>query len=186
MPNFSYTTNIPFSSNSPSVDQPNMQTNTNSTANILAVDHVTFNAANGGTHKQVTLNTSNIPIAVDGSFVPTIFTNTKDGAGNTLPGSIAQFFGYSGAVANSSGQYTSLSNGSVVLFGGIILKWGVVTGNGTAQNFVSAFPNNVFSAVGTPSAGNSQGVCYVLNLTKSQITIQSGNSSPCYYIAIGN
>jgi len=56
---FSYNRDIPDGPNNPSVDQPNMKINTNSTDDILQVDHVSFEALDGGTHKQVTLSSKN-------------------------------------------------------------------------------------------------------------------------------
>jgi hypothetical protein len=58
---FTYTRDVPFPSNNPSVDAPNMRTNTNSTDDIWAVDHINFNSANSGKHKQVTLVSENTP-----------------------------------------------------------------------------------------------------------------------------
>ena len=51
---FTYTQNLPAAGNNPSNDQPNMLTNTNSIANIIAVDHVGFNTATAGQHEQCT------------------------------------------------------------------------------------------------------------------------------------
>jgi hypothetical protein len=61
MSNFTYTTGIPATNNNPSNDQPNMQTNNDNNALIWDVDHVGFNAANGGTHDQVTFSSKNTP-----------------------------------------------------------------------------------------------------------------------------
>ncbi len=47
-----YNRDIPDAPNNPSVDQPKMKTNTNSIDTLLAVDHIGFNATNGGIHKQ--------------------------------------------------------------------------------------------------------------------------------------
>ena len=55
MSSFAYNT-VPIATNSPSVDQSAMLQNTNSIRNLINVDHVGFNANNGGRHKQVTLN----------------------------------------------------------------------------------------------------------------------------------
>jgi len=60
---FSFNTNIPAAPNNPSVDQPDMIVNNQSTNGIIAVDHITFNTANGGQHKQVTFNNKNVPVA---------------------------------------------------------------------------------------------------------------------------
>jgi len=53
---FTYNPNIPATNNNPSVDQPDMLLNTQAIEDIIAVDHISFNTANGGTHKQVTFN----------------------------------------------------------------------------------------------------------------------------------
>lgn len=60
---FTFNTGIPAANNNPSVDQPDMLNNNISTSGILAVDHVTFNAINGGTHKQVTYIDKFPPVA---------------------------------------------------------------------------------------------------------------------------
>lgn len=59
----SYNLNIPDGPNNPSDDQPLMKINTNAIDTILAVDHVSFNANNGGTHDQVTFSSENTPAA---------------------------------------------------------------------------------------------------------------------------
>lgn len=72
---FTFNTNIPAANNNPSVDQPDMLTNNQSTDALLAVDHVSFNALNGGQHKQVTFNNRNVPGAqTDPQAV--LYTNT--------------------------------------------------------------------------------------------------------------
>lgn len=55
--NLNYFTNIPFASNDPSIDQPNMQTNTNSISAWVDIDHYGFKDASnlGGLHAQVTM-----------------------------------------------------------------------------------------------------------------------------------
>ncbi len=60
---FTFNTGIPAANNNPSVDQPDMLNNNISTSGILAVDHITFNAINGGTHKQVTYIDKFPPVA---------------------------------------------------------------------------------------------------------------------------
>lgn len=58
---FSYNNAVPATNNNPSVDQPDMLTNTQSIESLIAVDHVSFNALNGGQHKQVVFNNKNAP-----------------------------------------------------------------------------------------------------------------------------
>lgn len=151
MANYQFFTAIPASGNNPSVDQPNMQTNNASTSALIGTDHITFNAANGGQHKQITFNQ-------DASYVPTppvsppvLFTNTVAGS--------PQLFYYSGDAAHSSNQYTvSQSNGSTFLLGGMILKWGQVAFSGVGTSvtitFTNAFPNNLFVVSSIPFGGS--------------------------------
>ena len=60
--NVTYNNAIPNAPNNPSVDQPKMQTNTDSIDQIIGVDHVSFNTNDGGWHKQVTFNSPHIPV----------------------------------------------------------------------------------------------------------------------------
>jgi len=96
---FTYTTNIPFASNSPSVDQPNMETNTNSINSIWAVNHIGFNSANGGTHTKLDfINSQSDPTLSSGTLevYPKTFgsgttyletyTAAKTSAGNQING----------------------------------------------------------------------------------------------------
>lgn len=188
----SYITGIPASNHNPSSDQPNMLINTNSIAQYVAVDHVPFNTATSGQHEQVTFNANNVPSVP--TSPPVLFTNIQDGAGNTLPGSIPELFFYSGSAAVSQNQYVSQANGSVVLMGGIIMKWGIYNLPGTGFNqpviFPVAFPNNCFSVVAIANAGTN-GVtvasCTSLSTTGfTAIKTSSSTSLNINYIAIGN
>lgn len=60
---FTYNRDIPDAPNNPSNDQPKMKTNTNSTDDLIAVDHVSFNDTPGGTHLQSTYSSKNTPAA---------------------------------------------------------------------------------------------------------------------------
>ncbi len=63
----SYNLNIPDSANNPSVDQPKMQTNTNSISTIWGQDHYTFAETNFGQHRYVRLPTRvnpGVPVGV--------------------------------------------------------------------------------------------------------------------------
>jgi len=78
MPNFTYITNLPAASHNPSFDQPNMQINTNSTDNLIAQDHISFNAANGGYHKTIHQQ----PLLADPAAIPgagQFYPKTLDG-----------------------------------------------------------------------------------------------------------
>jgi hypothetical protein len=75
MSSFVFNNTIPAAPNNPSVDQPDMLTNNISTDAILAVDHISFNTANGGTHKQVTFSSKN-PAGVQIDPQSVLFTNS--------------------------------------------------------------------------------------------------------------
>lgn len=59
MPLITYNNGIPAANNNPSVDQPDMQTNTDAIDTLIAVDHVSFNNNDGGLHHQVNFNNKN-------------------------------------------------------------------------------------------------------------------------------
>ncbi len=63
MTTFNYNYNIPAANNNPSSDQPLMLENYQSINDLVAVDHVGFEVANGGQHKQVTFNATASPSA---------------------------------------------------------------------------------------------------------------------------
>ena len=56
---FTFYTDIPGANNNPSVDQPKMLTNNVTVESALNVDHITFNDADCGKHKQVTFISEN-------------------------------------------------------------------------------------------------------------------------------
>lgn len=64
---FTYNNAIPAAANNPSNDQPDMLTNTQSINSIIAVDHASFNTANGGTHTQMHLPNFTNPTTINGA-----------------------------------------------------------------------------------------------------------------------
>ncbi len=187
MNNFPFNSNIPASTNSPSSDQPLMLQNNVSTAAILGTDHVSFGIDWGGSHKQTTFTSNNVP-TVPTTF-PVLFTNTQDGAGNILPGGIPELFIYSGDSTQSNTQYVVLSSGSIVTFAGIIIKWGsfIPGASPFPITFVPAFPNACFSVTVTPSASSSTATASVGTVTASGFQIYTNRLNALhYYIAIGN
>lgn len=82
MTNFPYNNTVPGANNDPSVDQPDMLENFQSiggpsptASGIIGIDHVGFNATDGGTHKQVTYSSNNVPGAQTNP-ASTAYTNT--------------------------------------------------------------------------------------------------------------
>lgn len=176
---FTYNTGVPAAPNNPSNDQPQMLINTQAINAILGVDHVTFNNAAGGEHKQVTFEANNIPTPP--VTPPVLFTNTVAG--------LAQLFFYSGDAAHSSSQYVTGSNGSVVLLGGLIMKWAVVS-TGSVQNLttlgVANFPNNAFGGVSSGIIGSFFNGNSAVRLTTSTVQVGQDGSSSSFVIMLGN
>jgi len=136
-----YTNNIPLASNNPSNDQPNMQTNTNAINSWVQIDHVGFNASNGGQHKQVNFPAENAPAGAptgtasvlysvagvaDASHPVVAFQNANLTFPISLVRAYAAFTGSTGAIVasqsigvasivrNSAANYTVTLNANVV------------------------------------------------------------------------
>jgi hypothetical protein len=133
-----YNLNIPASANDPSVDQPLMQTNTNSTANLFLQDHFGFNDNAGGNHKQVHLKNEAAPGGIGANADGVFYANLANGQSwpfwqNTL-GSFQIL-----------GQNSLVSPGYITL-GGLIIQWGTNTSaSGATISFPISFPTAVFS-----------------------------------------
>lgn len=192
MTSYTYTTGIPNPTDTPAQDVSNLQVNTNSAASIWTTDHVGFNSqgptktGSGGQHLQVSFNGNNVP-AFPATF-PTLYVNTQDGNGHSLPNNVAELFFVSGASSISQSQYLTQSNGSTFLFGGIIIKWGSNAVTNSSQNFPIAFPNNAFAMLVTSTDSALSSPLKVTALSSSSYTVTrsgSGNTG-YYYIAIGN
>lgn len=198
MTTYPYFPAIPNPPNDPGDDVANMQTNSASISGLISEDHVPFNAIGGGFHEQVTFYANNPP----GSFPvipPVIFTNIVDGVGNSLPGSVPQSFFYSGIQANSATQCQVASQGSMVMFGGIILKWGSFGITGTASapiTYASPFPNNFYGLTfigrsSTPKTDDfpmfeaTPSVDLKVGFTAYRVGT-AGGPVTYYYFAIGN
>lgn len=136
MVNVGYTLGIPVTNNDPSVDQPNMTVNNDAVPTILAVDHISFNAPNGGTHKQVTFSSENTPgaqtdpastlytAAGTASSIAELFWKNQSANFQAIPIrawgvfnpnaiSLAQTINVSGIVKNAVGNYTVTLNTNV-------------------------------------------------------------------------
>lgn len=199
---FTFNAGIPAGQDNPSDDQPPMQNNNISSLGIIAVDHVGYNTSGGGQHTKITFNQDASYVPIPTVNPPQLFTNIQDGFTNPLPGGLAQLFYYSGDTAHSSNQYLSALTGSTYLFGGIILKWGLV--NGALDNniigFPNPFPNNCFAIQLTNFQGSSNpNLAAILSVTPNtpaglapgfvpRIRLSSGTTISCNlcYVAIGN
>lgn len=175
-----YNLGIPASANNPSVDQPNMQTNTNNIATYVAIDHVAFNTAGSGEHNQVTFAA---PTSHSAPSNPVSILYTKNDAnGNPQLNFI-----------NSQNEIVTASpTGSVILFAGLILKWGFYStgGDGLDILFPTAFPNHCYQVIITSI--NSFGITQPISVRLGSVqktkfaTVNSSIISPISYIAIGD
>lgn len=199
--NWSYVNNIPFATNKPSVDQPDMKLNTESTFNILAVDHFGFNANNGGTHQQAQLlnvpgGSGAIPAGLQGNGFETLYSSATAGAGELW---FVRGASPTGIQLTGPGTPSAVGNGSTFLPGGILMQWGTKNiasqGTATTVTFPSTFPNNVFSitfaCVNTQGNSPSANNIYIKSgsITTSQFVAtnsSSGGTTAINWIAIGN
>lgn len=197
--NYTYTTNIPLSTNTPAQDQPNMQTNTNSINSIVGTDHLTFGTATGsltdGMHTVIHLadNGGSTPSKVNGSGI--LWNNTVTFNGNTDE---ALFFrGNTGGSANITQitapfGFSASSNGFVFIPGGILMQWG--TGSFGGHNFanitfsVSPFPSNVYSIVLTGTSANNTYFIGAFDKNGFTANVIGGNNSngSFFWIAVGS
>jgi hypothetical protein len=80
---FPFNNAIPNANNNPSVDQPQMLLNNQSTFSIMAVDHIGFDAAFGGNHLQVHLPQFTAPTVINGSATQGSVVYSKAGTTDT-------------------------------------------------------------------------------------------------------
>lgn len=201
---FDYTTNIPFANNPPSVDQPNMEINTNSIDGIIAVDHVGFNSNNGGYHTDIHM----IPQGSDPAQITDIgqlYTKTVTFNGKTD----AALFYRSGTTLSSSNSLTQITapkgtsasaNGYAFLPGGIVMQWGIInsppmpSGTTTPLSFNINFPNNCFNIQMTLINDGSTTNAQVMSIRIGSVSTSgfswnyTGGSAyrGFYWVAIGN
>jgi hypothetical protein len=184
---FSYSPTIPNPPNDPADDVSVMQTNAASIASIIDVDHVGFNIAGGGQHEQVTFNANKVPSIP--TSPPVLFTDLPQNHGGNPALTVPELFFYSGNASQSSDQYSCLSTGSVLLFGGIIMKWGFsnIVKTGTAITFSNAFPNNCFGVQVTVNQNAFSGGDAWSNIPSTAgFTAKAENNCSIFWTAIGN
>lgn len=158
MPFFAYNRDIPDAPNNPSDDQPNMKTNTNSTDDIIDVDHYSFETTGpvlniDGFHKQCTFAEKNVPGA---QTDPTSVLYTNSGTASTvaeafyrnqnaiLPVSAVKAFGVltvsAAPIAGLDNGFNATASGSGVTYI-VVLATGVVTGNNVVVIFSASAPS---------------------------------------------
>lgn len=132
MPVIGYNLNIPAANNNPSQDQPKMQTNTNAINTLISLDHFTFADSQAGRHKQVTLTNEAAPGLNGGNGV--LYGNLQ--AGQSWP-----FWQNAlGSFQLATLPVISATQGSAVIPGGLILKWGKITSPGSSGTLIYTTP----------------------------------------------
>ena len=198
MPSFNFTRSIPNPPNNPSADVPNMQTNNNSLADIINVDHFSFNqspSGKDGTHRQVTLTNEAAPGVGAGNGVLYSFLSASPIGDNQ---SWPAWQNATSALAFMSRAPSPIANGYASLPANILLQWGsaAVNSSGTLTtiSFPLTFPTNCFSvtfacvqstAVVNPSANN----VYLTNIALNQFTVSNSSSGTLvkiFWMAVGN
>jgi hypothetical protein len=185
---FTYTTGIPDPPHDPSVDVPNMQTNTNSIASWVGVDHVGFNAGAGGTHQQVNF-VSNATPSLNG--VSQLYVNDETGLFGTMSSLFFQNASKNLPLFNI--PMTSVTSGDNADRGittpwGLILNYGFNTG-GTSVTITWAVPGThvwaVFATISSNTTGNliTVGAAPGPNGTTGTFKMAS-NGNGFYYLAI--
>ena len=176
---FSYNNTLPNPPDDPADDVSGMQVNTQSINSIIKVDHIGFNAANGGYHTVIHLPPQSLPPTVSG--IGQLFTETQ-----TIGSVTDQYLFYksgngflmqlTGNVAGTNGYH---------FINGTILQWGIATmslssGSGSGNVSFNAapnfnFPNNVFNISLTLLAAQSNSSS---NNTLSVVNYVSGSLNP--------
>jgi hypothetical protein len=129
---FSYITGIPNPPINPSVDSPNMQTNTNTIASWVAVDHVGFNQSLAGKHNQITFPANNVPGMPPSDPSSIIFT---------APGT-----------ANAASPQLFWQNSQAIFQISPIRAWAVISGNTNGASTIYNGTSSLFSSITTNSS----------------------------------
>lgn len=181
MSSFVYNNGVPAANDNPSDDQPDMLTNAQSIQSILAVDHVGFNTANGGTHLQVTITSNNTPSTpVNPSSV--IFTDAGTDIGGVNSNSQVLFTNAVGTYLLSCirafGSFTS-SPGAVSSFNNAFPS--NMTISGSVSSYTITLPANLVTGnnivVLLSSTGSNSSFIPTWSFTNPTLTISNVQSS---------
>lgn len=192
---FTYFPNIPFANNNPSVDQPNMETDTNSISSLIAIDHQGFNLNQGGYHTVVHF----IDNVVDPPAVPP--AGPLLGAGElyfkTLTSVVSDTALFSQTAGGLKAQLTCNISPSVMvdgfgstfgttfLPGGLLLNYGIFNRSSShAVNFLTPFSSPPYSITATPFGTLNSNSAYlsltILSFTKTAYTWQIGGNNSAF------
>ena len=223
MTQYDWNEGVPDGPNNPSNDQPLMKLNNDVIIPYLAENHRSFNVTNGGQHTKIQFNQDAAYIPADPGDYPLTTPVLTTGSKVTLPtfgfpSVFSQLFYFTGNKIDSTAQYSICDtggvandtgpNGSTMLMGGFIIKWGlsgltVVASHSTdTRKFKDMtgeqFPNNCFNVqigmLPDTSGETSLATITILNgsLTNQQFQYVYngppglGRYTNFYWFAIGN
>lgn len=153
---------------------------------VVSVNHVPPNASGQGKHAFVEMPVQSpdpATLAGEGG----LFTKTTSGSSELyyLRDAVATIYQMTGPFFSGQGALTK--GGTTMLFGGIILKWGLVAGPGNisfATECGSNFPNNCFGVFAQMQAGLAN-IAHVTDVATTGFTL-SGGSVNTIFLALGN
>lgn len=206
MTNFTYTRDIPDGPNNPSNDQPPMKVNTNSIADLIAVDHHGFNDNLGGYHNIIHQDAQLLdPSPIPGPpQINQVYAKgvTPDATGALVDTQLFAMTGL-GGISQLTGNHSAQQGYQWI--GGTLIQWGLVTpltifqspvifkdrdsGGGTIP-----FPNNCFCVFTNPiaTATASALTIVITSVSKTQFTFTASpfgfpaQYTGFYWLAIGN
>lgn len=197
---FTYNDMVPNPPDNPSADVGDMQQNTKTIANAIAVDHFGFNNINCGKHNQVTMPSRGAaPATVAGSG--DLYVNT-DSAGQQALWFVRDGFPLSNVQLTTSKILapTVASNGVTFLPGGLLFQWGsspiaanpaatVITFTQPFTNAASVYSITV-SRITADTGTTAQEIRIVAgSVAANQFSVVSSSSSAAnviYWMAIGS
>lgn len=156
MTSFTYNTGVPAAPDNPSVDQPQMLTNTQSINTLIAVDHVSFNDVgsgppdgSGGHHLKISFDSKNPPIANPTDPVSILYTNNVTAtATNTASASTVSEIFYrnqNGVLPVSMFKAFGSFSGAGTLLNGFNISPAVVNPHPSAGLFNLEIPPNILT-----------------------------------------
>lgn len=187
MTQFDNITGVPSSGSNPSAQFGTIASNNTNSVNWAAVDHIGFNATNGGLHKQASMLNQSAP-----------GLNGSDGV-YFVNGGLPQFQNASATlnIATYPSPIVAATNGYTYLSGGIILQWGTSAVTQGAHSILYttgggiAFPTNCFNvqitAIRTNTTTNVD-VVYLrsFNLNGFDYGNTANGITSITWVAIGN
>lgn len=143
MPNYPYNQDIPDSPNNPSLDQPNMKINTNSTFSILDVDLYGFGDTEGGYHQQSTYVAQGSAPVSDATHSP-LYGKVTAGINeiylNRFISSVDTPVQLTSGATSTSGSFGSSSVNRSFLPGGFKVQFGNITTSGGGSGTITFSP----------------------------------------------